>query len=218
MHDDLRLAHGASGTQITAQLYEQILSGHLEPGARLAEVALAEHFKVSRGPIRDALKHLASIGLVTFTPNVGASVRQINRTEAQGLYEYRLALESEAARLAALRIDEAGKKQLALLLNEHAVAITSQSAYVAQQGDNDFHEVVAHLSQSAIIIKALTKELYPQLVLLRRQHKNVVGRGQGALLEHQRIAEAIQHGDGDLAYLLMRRHLQGSWQVLEGQL
>lgn len=207
-----------SGAQITACLYEQILSGQFEPGERLAEVALAEQFQVSRGPIRDALRHLASIGLVTFTPNVGASVRSITHAEAKALYEYRLALECEAARWAALRIDEAGKQRLQSLLGDHAMAMTSQSAYAAQQGDNDFHEVVAQLSQSPIILKALTQELYPQLVLLRRQHKNVMGRGQGALIEHQRIAEAIQHSDADLAALLMRRHLQGSWLILESQL
>lgn len=212
--------HGVSGQQIASNLYEEIVLGHLEPGTKLAEVALAEQFSVSRGPVRDALRYLASIGLLTFTPNVGASVRIINVEDARDLYEYRTALESEAAFLAARRINDEGRECIVKLMSQHASQMAAQSAgaYITQQGDDDFHGVVARLSQNTLLIKALTKELYPQLALLRRQHKNVKGRGQVALIEHQRIAEAIQVGDAELAALLMRRHLQFGWQALEGQL
>lgn len=212
--------HGVSGQQIASTLYEKIVLGHLEPGTKLVEVALAEQFKVSRGPVRDALRYLASIGLLTFTPNIGASVRIINLDDARDLYEYRAALECEAAFLAARRIDNEGRERIDKLIAQHVSEMAAQSvgAYVTQQGDGDFHVLVAHLSQNTLLIKALTKELYPQLALLRRQHKNVKGRGQVALVEHRRIAEAIQTGDAELAALLMRRHLQFGWQALEGQL
>lgn len=212
--------HGASSQKIIDNLYKNILCGVLEPGERLAEVALAEQFKVSRGPVREALRHLASLGLLTVTPNVGASVRVITQSEARDLYEFRTALESEAAFLAAKRIDDTGKERLERLLAAHAdtLSLHPVGAYPPQHGDSDFHSVVAQLSGNALLIKALTQELYPQLVLLRRQHKNVKGRGRVALVEHQRITEAIQGGDSELAALLMRRHLQFSWQALASQL
>ena len=212
--------HGASSQQIVDNLYKNILCGALKPGERLAEVALAEQFKVSRGPVRAALRHLASMGLVTVTPNVGASVRVITQNEARDLYEFRTALESEAAFLAAQRIDDLGKERIARLVAAHAdtMSLHPVGAYAPQHGDSDFHSLVAHLSGNALLIKALTQELYPQLVLLRRQHQNVQGRGQVALVEHQRITEAIQTGDAELAALLMRRHLQFSWQALVSQL
>lgn len=212
--------YGASAQQIVNNLYKSILNGVLEPGERLAEVALAEQFSVSRGPVRDALRHLASMGLLTVTPNVGASVRVITVTEARDLYELRTALESEAAFLAAKRIDDVGRQRIAHLVATHAdtMSLHPVGAYAPQHGDSDFHSLVAHLSGNALLIKALTQELYPQLVLLRRQHQNVRGRGQVALIEHQRITEAIQSGDAELAALLMRRHLQFSWQALVSQL
>lgn len=212
--------HGASGQYIADNLYEKIVSGQLEPGTKLAEVALAEQFSVSRGPVRDALRYLARIGLLSFTPNVGASVRVLHKDEARDLYEYRTALESEAAYLAALRINAEGSERLANLITAHseAMALKTVSAYVAQSEENDFHGLVAQLSRNKLLIKALTQELYPQLALLRLQHKNVKGRGQVALIEHQRIADAIQTGDAELAALLMRRHLQFSWRALESQL
>lgn len=212
--------HGASAQQIVNNLYEKILSGVLKPGERLAEVALAEKFRISRGPVREALRHLASMGLLTVTPNVGASVRVITEIEARDLYELRTALESEAAFLAAKRIDDTGRERIARLVATHAdtMSLHPVGAYVPQHGDSDFHSLVAHLSGNALLINALTQELYPQLVLLRRQHQNVRGRGQVALMEHQRITEAIQSGDAELAALLMRRHLQFSWQALISQL
>lgn len=212
--------YGGSSAQIVNNLYERIISGQMESGTKLVETALADEFKVSRGPVREALRHLASLGLVTFTPNRGASVRVISLTEAKALYEYRTALEAEAACLAAQRIQEDGKQQLRLLLEEHTslVATSPDGAYVVKNRDGDFHSLVALLSGSEYIIQALTKALYPQLVLLRRQHKNVRGRGQVALKEHKRIAEAIQQSDAQLASLLMRRHLQCSWSSLENQL
>lgn len=211
---------GNASQQIVGTLYERILSGDLEPGAKLIETTLADFFNVSRGPVRDALRHLASLGLVSFTPNRGASVRVISRHEAKALNEYRLALESEAAALAAQRINAQGRQRLRLLLATHTelVAASADGAYVMQTKDDDFHRLIAELSESAYIIDALTKELYPQLVLLRIQHKNVQGRGQIALSEHKRIAEAIEQGDAELARLLMRRHLQGSWLSLAEQL
>ena len=220
MLTNLGTRHGASAQQIVNNLYEKILSGVLKPGERLAEVALAEKFRISRGPVREALRHLASMGLLTVTPNVGASVRVITEIEARDLYELRTALESEAAFLAAKRIDDTGRERIARLVATHAdtMSLHPVGAYAPQHGDSDFHSLVAHLSGNALLINALTQELYPQLVLLRRQHQNVRGRGQVALMEHQRITEAIQSGDAELAALLMRRHLQFSWQALISQL
>lgn len=219
-YDSLEPEHGSSSAQIVNNLYERITSGQMESGTKLVETVLADSFKVSRGPVREALRHLASLGLVSFAPNRGASVRVISLTEAKALYEYRTALEAEAAYLAAQRIQAEGAQQLRLLLADHTslVAASSDGAYVVKNRDSDFHSLVAFLSGSEYIIQALTKTLYPQLVLLRRQHKNVQGRGQVALKEHKRIAEAIQESDAELASLLMRRHLQCSWLSLEGQL
>lgn len=214
------MAVAESSQCIVSQLGQQILSGQLKPGERLAEVALSQQYQVSRAPIREALRQLAHLGLLTITPNVGASVRVFARHEIEALYEYRIALESEAARLAALRVDDEGALRLnsMLLQHEKIMSAPDSEGYARQQGDTDFHHLIAVLSNSAFIIETLTQELYPQLMLLRQQHKNVQGRGQVALQEHQRIVEAIQQHDAELAALLMRRHLQASWSALAGQL
>ena len=109
--------HRDTASLIADTLKSQMLSGELTPGQRLGEAALAERFCVSRGPVRDALSRLVEIGIAVSVPNVGTRVREFSQEEARALYELREALEAEAARLAAIRADEAGKSALVALAN-----------------------------------------------------------------------------------------------------
>lgn len=205
---------------IVCDLELKILQGQLQAGARLAEVALSDTYQVSRAPVRVALQRLEQMGLVTLRPNAGARVRVFEQHEIQALYELRIALETEAARLAALRIDDQGKQALNAILVQHQSAMSQQGIqrYANQKDDTDFHYLIASLSQSTFIRQTLSAELYPQFMLLRQQHQHAKGRGHQALVEHQRIATAIQEQDAELAALLMRRHLQASLASLLSQL
>ncbi|PTW46591.1 GntR family transcriptional regulator [Rhodovulum kholense] len=206
--------------RVAASLRAEILSGTLQPGARLGEVALAGRFQVSRGPVRAALQDLCESGLVAIVPNSGARVREVGREDARALYQVRAALEAEAARLAAARADAVSAGSFRALLDQHArdVAAHPEGAYLQGSGDRDFHIVIARVAGNPIILRYLTRELYPQLLLLRLKHRNVTGRGATALREHERISEAIAAGDAEVAGILMHRHIQNSWAALEAQL
>src|SRR6266446_5488267 len=93
-------------------LREEILSGRLQPGAELAEVALSEQLGVSRGPLREAIGRLASEGLVTVRPRRGAVVRSLSKQEFVELYQVREALEMLAVRLAVPRLGADGMVEL----------------------------------------------------------------------------------------------------------
>ncbi|MFP7571995.1 GntR family transcriptional regulator [Marivita sp. S2033] len=206
--------------RLAAQLRDDILCGALEPGSRLGEMALAERFAVSRGPVRAALGQLADSGIVQIVPNSGARVRVIERSDARALYQVRAALEAEAAMLAASNAGRNAAPRFRQLLDHHAeqIAAHPEGAYLQVSSDRDFHVVIAELSGNPLILRYLTHELYPQVSLLRVKHRNVTGRGADALAEHERIAAAIIEGDGEVAGLLMRRHIRNSWTALETQL
>src|SRR6478672_4759173 len=85
-------------------LRTEIRAGRLEPGAELAEVALAEQLGVSRGPIREAIGRLASEGLLTVRPRRGAVVSSLSKEEFLELYQVREALELMAVKLAVPRL------------------------------------------------------------------------------------------------------------------
>ncbi|MGO2264799.1 GntR family transcriptional regulator [Halomonas sp.] len=212
--------HGLAAERVASGLYDEILKGQLQAGTRLGEVALAERFCVSRGPVRMALKSLSECGLVTIVPNSGAHVREMRYEDARAIYQVRAALEAEAAMLAASRANASTADEYLTLLQLHASQVTShpEGAYLQESEECDFHLITARMSGNPLIQRYLTHELRPQLTLLRNKHRHVTGRGKIALYEHERIASAISEGDVEVAGLLMRRHIQSSWEALEEQL
>lgn len=85
--------------QVVEGLRRAIISGQLEPGARLTERELMAMMSVSRTVIREALRQLETEGLVAIVPNRGPIVRELTKDEANDLYQMRSVLEGFAARL-----------------------------------------------------------------------------------------------------------------------
>src|SRR5579863_4524896 len=89
---------------IALVIEEAIVSGELEPGTVLRQEQLSEQFNVSRTPIREALRRLAALGLVSFVPNRGVRVRTISREELHEAFMVRAELEALATGVAAEKI------------------------------------------------------------------------------------------------------------------
>lgn len=84
-------------------LRDLVLTGEIEPGERLSEVALAQRLNVSRTPLRSAMQRLEQEGLVTLIPSGGYAVRSFSKQEVRDAIELRGVLEGTAARMAAER-------------------------------------------------------------------------------------------------------------------
>src|SRR6201986_4630403 len=89
---------------IALVIEEAIVSGELEPGTVLRQEQLSEQFNVSRTPIREALRRLAALGLVSFVPNRGVRVRTISREELHEAFMVRAELEALATEVAAAKM------------------------------------------------------------------------------------------------------------------
>src|SRR6476646_8108926 len=89
---------------IALVIEEAIVSGELEPGTVLRQEQLSEQFNVSRTPIREALRRLAALGLVSFVPNRGVRVRTISRDELHEAFMVRAELEALATEVAATKM------------------------------------------------------------------------------------------------------------------
>src|SRR6476620_10278520 len=140
-------------------LRAEILSGRLEPGAELAEVALSEQLGVSRGPLREAIGRLASEGLVTVRPRRGAVVRSLSKEEFVELYQVREALEMLAVRLAVPRLGDDGVADLERLLA--AMAAHAERGEVAEffEANSAFHLRLVEAAGNEKL-----RELYDQLL------------------------------------------------------
>ncbi|HET7647991.1 MAG TPA: GntR family transcriptional regulator [Gaiellaceae bacterium] len=98
---------------IALVIEEAIVSGELEPGTVLRQEQLSEQFNVSRTPIREALRRLAALGLVSFVPNRGVRVRTISREELHEAFMVRAELESLATEVAAAKMTAEDLEELA---------------------------------------------------------------------------------------------------------
>src|SRR5215831_18230844 len=92
--------------EILARLRDYVVEGNLAEGGRVPERQLCEMFGISRTPMREALKVLASEGLIDLLPNRGARVRQLSHRDLEELFEVMGGLESLAGRLACERITD----------------------------------------------------------------------------------------------------------------
>src|SRR5947207_13108941 len=91
---------------IAVVIEEAIVSGELAPGTVLRQEQLSERFRVSRTPVREALRRLAALGLVSFEPNRGVRVRTVSREELHEAFLVRAELESLATEVAAGKITD----------------------------------------------------------------------------------------------------------------
>ncbi len=205
--------------QVFARLQDDIVLGVLKPGTKLGETELATRYGVSRGPLREAIRRLESRKLLERIPHVGTRVAALDASELIEIYRVREALEGMAARLAAENMTEAEIASLweLLALHEQQQDLQEDTAYFQHAGDLDFHYRVIQGSHNRALIELLIGEIYHRVRRYRYQFSMTPNRPQKALAEHRRIAEAIEARDGEVAELLMRRHISRAREHLEAQ-
>ncbi|MBR7889064.1 GntR family transcriptional regulator [Marinomonas sp. A79] len=202
---------------IAQQLSSAIVKGDIPQGSKISEPELAKQYGVSRGPLREAIVKLEGLGLVTRTANVGARVIQLNLQDMLDTFTMREALEGMAARLAADTMPASEVNNLYDLLDKHQAHLddNQDEHYLQQGGNDDFHLRIIHASQNAKLIRLLTEELYSVIRMYRRHTADQRSDPRQALREHRAILDAIANHEGDLAELLMRRHISRASQLLK---
>lgn len=205
---------------LTERLIECIVNGEYPAGSKIAESDLANTFGVSRGPLREALMRVEALRLIERVPHVGARVVELSQEKLIEIYAVREALEGMAARLACIHISDEEIEGLQCLLTTHHQHIekVEGASYFHQQGDFDFHYRIIKASRNSKLISLLCDELYHLLRMYRYQSPRAHSRPSQALSEHAQILAAIKERDGELAEMLMRRHIMRSRQLIEQQL
>jgi DNA-binding GntR family transcriptional regulator len=214
--------------EIALTIEEAIVSGELPPGTVLRQEQLSERFAVSRTPIREALRRLAALGLVSFVPNRGVRVRTLSREELREAFLVRAELESLATELAAPRMTEEDLAEL-----EEAEARFSEATQALRARPRDdvdrwrltsewvranhgFHDVIYRVAGSPLV-EQLAKSA-------RRSFSGHAVWGPGgseidALYErndreHRAIIAALRAGNAPGARALSREHVLHSYELL----
>ncbi|WP_434777242.1 GntR family transcriptional regulator [Neisseria sp. Ec49-e6-T10] len=190
-------------------IQQAIVTGAIAPGTKIAEAELARTYGISRGPLREAIQRLEGQRLLVRTPHIGARVVSLSQTELIELYEIRASLEGMACRLAAQNITQQEIDELYQVLDAHERDADFQAGlgYYHQDGDDDFHYRIIQASRNQMLYKMLCDEMYHLIRLYRIQFSNTPNRPPKAFIEHKHILEAIAAGDGQLAEILMQRHI-----------
>jgi DNA-binding GntR family transcriptional regulator len=192
-------------------LRERILSGQLDPGAHLNEVALADELSISRPPLREAFRVLHAEGLVEMRPGKGVFVAAFDVESVRQLGDLRMALETETARLAAQRATDADLRLLAEVLAQIEIELHDSARPYPHH--IDFHGALAtacdnpRLAQEAAGVRQ-------QLRLATVRSGNDPARAQAALLEHRAVCDAVMRRDVDAADSTMRAHLRSSLDAM----
>ncbi len=188
------------------RLEAEILSGKRPPGARLDESKLAQHFGVSRTPVREALRELAAADLVVLRPRQGAVVATVTVTQLLHMFEVMAELESFCAKLAARRMTAQERK--------HQVELHARGGALAEQGESyayydanrAFHEVIYAGSHNAFL-EETTRAMRNRLSPYRRFQLTHPGRVLKSWKEHQAVVDAITGGDAEAAAAAMSHHV-----------
>ena len=189
-----------------------IVKGEIAPGSKISEPELARTYGISRGPLREALNRLEGQKLLVRMPHVGARVVSLGKRELEELYDVRAELEGMACRLAAERMSDEDIAELRQVLETHErdEAFQAGVGYYQQEGDFDFHYKIIQGSGNRTLTQMLCGELYQLVRMYRIQFSATPNRPRQAFAEHHRILDAIADRDGELAELLMRRHIGAS--------
>ncbi len=206
--------------RVLYEIQRAIVEGDIAAGSKISEPELAKRFDVSRAPLREALARLERCHLIERTPNAGARVVTLTPAGLISLYQIREELEGLACRLAAEQMPIEEINELAALLDQHLSSqrVREGESYYQEAGDLDFHYRVILGSKNSYLINMLCDELY-YLVRMYRVQMGMNGpRVSRAFDEHKAILNAIANRDGELADLLMRRHISASRRNIEQQL
>lgn len=203
--------------QVFNDLKDAIISGDLEQGSKITENELAKKYGISRGPLREAIRHLEAIRLLVRIPHAGLRVVTLTIEMMEEIYVVREALEGMSVRIATQRMSDDDVTSLSELLDTHQDSIDKSKGkkYFQREGDLDFHYRIAIASQNQWLIDLLSSELYQLLRMCRQRSSQTPSRPLKALHEHRHIVEAIKDRDAELAELLMRRHISGGWKIVK---
>jgi DNA-binding GntR family transcriptional regulator len=208
---------------VSQKVYETMLRalivGEIPPGELLAEAVLAERFRASRTPVREACISLQNEGLLRGTPRKGFIVTEITPSEVRDLYQARLMVEPAAAELAAgndlrselfERWNELHDRMEALVAGE----INFDTLLEMGRQEHSFHTSISEASGNRTVARFVSTIMTRvRRVMLQYSYRRAVWKD---IAEHRNISQAIQDKDREAARRLMYDHIaMGGQQAMQ---
>jgi DNA-binding GntR family transcriptional regulator len=194
-----------SGSILLA-IERDILSGARRPGDHLNEQEIADRFKVSRTPVREAMRQLAAAGLVQISPRKGAFVARVSAKRLLELFEVMTEIEALCAGLAAKRAKAHQRRAMEQLhLRTEGLTHSAADAEAYFEVSSGLHRLIFQATQNSALAD-LANQYYTRLLPYRRRQLGATRRPNRSFEEHDEVLRAILAGDAAAAADAMRRH------------
>jgi len=194
------------------RIRDAILKGTLPPGTRIDQNQLAEDLNTSLIPVREALKTLASEGLVQIIPRRGAFVAEFSLNDLENLYDARMMVEGQVAAKAAALLTDAQLNELKIISGQMRDALEQDHYDDFTQLNRRFHFIIYDAANNSYLTDILSglwdlAERYRYRYLFIKDKHDVINA------EHQEILDACWMRDSERLRIAIERHIQ---QTLNG--
>ena len=193
--------------EVAVRLRQRIVEGHIAPGTKLNERELSEVLKVSRTPLREAIKMLAAEGLVELLPNRGAVAAQLSEQDISDTFEVIAGLEGQAGELAAQRIGEDELAEIRALHYEMLAAFTRRDLPTYYRINAQIHTRINSAAGNRVLTQTWAT-VNARLQALRFRSNFDEEKWKRAVKEHDQMVELLAARDGPALRILLIAHLR----------
>ena len=199
-------AHELLSQKVYRTIKKQIIQGMLEPGSRFTENNLAEKLKVSRTPIREAMRKLVNEGLVNASPNKKMTISEVSISDIKEVLMIRGVLEGLAANIASKRITCQEINELENIVKKMVQSVKNNNLLAYFEEDDKFHDFILKVCNSKWIIR-VRNNLSNIIYRYRFKSLSVPGRLLHSLEEHKEILESLKRHDSEGAEKTSKIHM-----------
>ncbi len=203
--------------QVTQRLRLLLVEGQIAPGAKLNERELCEQMKVSRTPLREAIKTLAAEGLVELLPNRGAIAVELGEDDILNTFEVMAGLEGLSGELAAQRITPEELAEIEAMHYEMKAAYTRRDLSAYYRLNAAIHRAINSAARNPVLT-ATYQQVNARLQALRFRSNQDGEKWTRAMQEHDRMIEALQKRDGAALRAELVAHLGHKRDVVVEQM
>jgi DNA-binding GntR family transcriptional regulator len=222
-------AASTKADDVALELEQAIVSGEIPPGTVLRQEQLSERYGVSRTPIREALRRLAALGLVSFEPNRGVRVRTLTRAELREAFLIRAELESLATEIAAERMTRADLDELEAIETRFSSltdelrrggghGVERRADLVAEwvRANHSFHDVIYRVASLPMVERLAKGARYSGSAVWAPADASELDELYSANeRQHRALLDALAAGSPSGARALAREHVLSSGALLE---
>ncbi len=196
--------------QVVGRVRDLIIEGVLTAGTRINEVQLCQQLGVSRTPLREALKFLASEGLIELVAARGAVVRAFTAKDVRDMLDVLGVLEAYAARLACRVAGDAGIAEVRQLHDRMVERYAARDRLTYFKLNQAIHSAFLALSGNAALAEAHAA-IQSRMKRIRYIGNEEPPKWAEALAEHEEMIRALEARDGDALAAIVVRHLENTW-------